>query len=93
MTYRIWKECTIRVTDEEGDFLCISDGPLYEKYPDLNTAKKELKKLADSNFGYGKYRIKRIESITKVSDREYLIELSLKGEPKERYYILPMGKG
>lgn len=86
MYFRIWKENTIPV--DEG-YTLVCSGPYGKKHDDLESAKKELKELAESNFGYGKYRIKKIISIEKKSDREYLVTLDLKSEIEERFYILP----
>lgn len=85
MYFRIWKESTIPV--EGGRLICSS--PLAEKYADFDSAKEALKKLAENKFNASKYRMKKIKSIKKISEREYVVTSLLREEVTDTYSIYP----
>ena len=87
MKYTIWEESIIPIPNEDGMFLHCS-APL-ERYDDFESAKKALKKMADSNFVHSKYRAKKLERVTKINDCEYEVVLNLRGTVTEKYYIYP----
>ena len=83
--YKIWNETTIPVS-KDGTMLVCSTA-ISKQHPDLESAIKKLTELADSTFGYSKYRKKKVKSIEKISDREYVVTLQFRHKIKERYYI------
>ena len=86
--YRIWKETYIPAASDEDTTLIVSEVFMKTKYSDLDSAIRSLKDLADRKFDYSKYKLKNLEDIVKIDDREYHSFVWNSDKLiKEKYYI------
>ena len=82
MAIKIWN----RMNWSDGKYIHSCARALPEKYTDVESASKALTELAEHNFYFGKYKMKKIIEIEKVNDRKYIIFLDGKYDVNEETY-------